>query len=336
MSDPSAADRSFENGRQHYDAELQRMLAADTRGSMGTFLIADVVRRREAERTSDPGVAAATRGLVRRDVAVDGPVGPVALSVLRRGRGHPDEPLPAVYFIHGGGMMVGDRFTGIEAVLDWVRDLGMVCVTVDYRLAPEHPDPVPVEDCCAGLEWVLRNAHGLGIDPDRVIVCGVSAGGGLAAGTMLLMRDRRGAEVLGQMLVGPMLDDRNDSASARRFAENEFWDRRSNETGWTALLGERSGGTAVSTYAAPGRATELSGLPPTYLDVGSAELFRDEGIAFASSLLTAGVPVELHVWQGGFHEFDAIYPSAALSIACRAARTAWVRRALESPPAGSR
>lgn len=235
---------------------------------------------------------------------------------------------PVVYWIHGGGMILGDHRVGLADPLAWAVELGLVVVSVDYRLAPEHPDPTPVEDCYRGLVHVAGHAADLGIDPARIIVGGGSAGGGLAAGTVLLARDRGGPEVLGQLLVCPMLDDRNETVSSHQMSGRGIWDRTSNETGWTALLGDRRGGPDVSIYASPSRAADLSGLPPAFIDVGSAETFRDEDVAYATAIWQSGGQAELHVWPGGFHGFDVMVPQAALSQRAKQARVDWLRRLL--------
>ncbi|ASY34282.1 putative alpha/beta hydrolase domain-containing protein [Streptomyces sp. Tu6071] len=237
--------------------------------------------------------------------------------------------IPVLYHTHGGGMILGDALTGLPQMLDeWTRDLGIGIVSVEYRLAPEHPDPAPVEDCYAGLVWTAEHAAELGFDPERIIIGGGSAGGGLAAGVALAARDRGGPALLGQLLMCPMLDDRNDTPSAVQMAGTGLWDREANHMGWTALLGERRGGPDVSPYAAPARAVDLAGLPPAFVDVGSAETFRDEDVAYASRLWACGVQTELHVWPGGFHGFDGIAPQAALSQTARTTRTEWLRRLL--------
>ncbi|MCD2195353.1 alpha/beta hydrolase [Actinomycetospora endophytica] len=239
-------------------------------------------------------------------------------------------PTPLLYYLHGGGMIMGThRAPALLEVLDWAEELGATVVSADYRLAPDHPDPAPVEDCYAGLTWLTGKAGDLGLDPARVVVVGTSAGGGLGAGTALLARDRGGPALAAQMLLCPMLDDRNASGSSAQMAGVGVWDRTANDTGWTALLGDRRGGPDVSPYAAPARAEDLSGLPPTFLDVGSAETFRDETVAFASRLWAAGGSAELHVWPGGFHVFDAMVPDASLSLAARSVRLPWLRRAIE-------
>ncbi|BBH69178.1 esterase [Actinoplanes sp. OR16] len=234
--------------------------------------------------------------------------------------------LGCVYHTHGGGMILGDNRTGVPEMLDWAERFGLVVVSVEYRLAPETPHPGPVNDCYAGLLWTAAHAAELGFDPDRLIVAGGSAGGGLAAALALMARDRGGPALLGQMLIYPMLDDRNDTPSAVQMAGLGIWDRTANETGWGALLGESAGGPDVSPYAAPARATDLSGLPPAFIDVGSAETFRDEDVAYASRIWQAGGRAELHVWPGAFHGFDSMVPSAALSQDARDARVRWLNR----------
>jgi acetyl esterase/lipase len=244
----------------------------------------------------------------------------------------PVEPVagaPGILYLHGGGMVFGNRFGGVGAYLPFVASHGAVVVAVDYRLAPENPDPIPVEDCFAAFTWTAASATALGIDPARIVIAGQSAGAGLAAGVALLARDRGGPHPAGQVLVSPMLDDRNESDSAREIDGVGVWDRTSNETGWTALLGDRRGGDRVADSAAPGRAQDLAGMPPAFLSVGSAEVFRDETVAFASRMWAAGGAAELHVWPGGFHGFENFAPEAELSRAAAAARHRWLARMLE-------
>jgi acetyl esterase/lipase len=259
---------------------------------------------------------------------VPGPEGAPDISLLVCRPAGAAGALPAVYFTHGGGMILGDNRNLIGEMLDWVEHLGVVLVSVEYRLAPEHPFPAGLEDVHAGLRWVTDHAGELGIDPERLVVSGPSAGGGLTAALTLLVRDLGGPALAGQLLVCPMLDDRNDSPSARQMAGVGAWDRTSNDTGWTALLGERRGGPDVTAYAAPARAADLSGLPPLFIDVGSAETFRDEVVAHAVRVWQAGGVAELHVWAGGFHGFDALAPGAEVSRRARAARVEWLRRTL--------
>jgi acetyl esterase/lipase len=274
---------------------------------------------------------------LRRDGAFDveqrlvpGPADAPEISVLICRPTGVATPIPAIYHIHGGGMVAGDLRLGLADVLDWAQELRLVVVSVDYRLAPAHPHPAPVEDCYAGLVWTATHGEELGVDPDRIVVAGASAGGGLAAAVALLARDRGDPALAGQVLLCPMLDDRNDTPSALQMAGRGIWDRIANDTGWTALLGAARGGPDVPSYAAPARATDLSGLPPAFIDVGSAETFRDEAVAYATRLWQAGGQAELHVWPGGFHGFDALVPQAALSRDAKAQRLPWLRRLLQA------
>ncbi|MFB4281960.1 alpha/beta hydrolase [Nonomuraea sp. MTCD27] len=237
------------------------------------------------------------------------------------------EGRPGLYWIHGGGMIIGVPEIDDAMMIDYVERLGVVAVSVDYRLAPEHPHPAPVEDCYAGLVWTAKNAAELGIDPDRLAVGGASAGGGLAAATVLLARDRGGPGVAFQLLVCPMLDDRNTTPSSHEFAEAVVWDRSANLFGWSALLGDRAGTDDVPPYAAPARATDLSGLPPAFVDVGELEVFRDECLDYARRLAQAGVSTEFHLYPGAFHGFDIMVPGAELSRRAQQARMSALKRA---------
>ncbi|MFI6082038.1 alpha/beta hydrolase [Streptomyces sp. NPDC051217] len=236
---------------------------------------------------------------------------------------------PVIYHVHGGGMIGGTNRAGMEVILrEWAEPLELVVVSVDYRLAPEHPYPAGVEDCYAGLVWVSRHAHEIGGDPERIVVAGASAGGGLTAALALMARDRKGPHLLGQVVMCPMLDDRNDSPSAVQMAGLGVWDRDANAVGWSSLLGEERGGADVSPYAAPARATDLSGLAPAFIDAGSAETYRDEAVAYATRIWQSGGEAELHIWAGGFHGFDQLAQEAAVSREARRARVRWLQRLL--------
>ncbi len=311
--------------RPPYDAELAAALAAISEQMPPTITPDMIEIMRAAPITAPVETVLEGRNISHREVTVAGHEGAdITLSVFARD--DHDAAGPGIYHTHGGGMIIGDRFTGIEVPLDWVERFDAVCVSVEYRLAPEFPDPYLVEDCYAGLTWTADHATELGIDPGRLIIAGGSAGGGLAAGTALLARDRQGPPLAGQVLIYPMLDDRNQTVSAHQFVGIGVWDRGSNETGWAAYLGERFGTDDVPIYAAPARATDLSGLPPAYIDVASAEVFRDEAVAYASQIWADGGVAELHVWPGGFHGFDLMAPEARISREAIAARTNWVAR----------
>jgi acetyl esterase/lipase len=288
-------------------------------------------------RQPDPALPPPTDEELRRGGAfevterlVPGPAGAPEVSLLICRPAGAAMPTAAMYYIHGGGMIVGDNRFGVPVMMDWAEELHLAVVSVEYRLAPETPHPGPVEDCYAGLSWMAEHAGELGIDLDRIVIVGASAGGGLAAAVALMARDRGGPALAGQMLMCPMLDDRNDTPSARQMAGLGIWDHKSNQTGWTALLGAAAGGTDVSPYAAPARAGDVSGLPPAFIDVGSAETFRDEDVAYASRIWQAGGVAELHVWPGGFHGFAYFAPQAAVSQAATAAQLNWLRRLLSS------
>jgi acetyl esterase/lipase len=201
---------------------------------------------------------------------------------------------------------------------------------VEYRAAPEFPDPYSVEDGYAGVLWVAEHADELGIDSARILLEGNSFGGGLVAGVALMARDRGGPAAIAQLLMYPGLDDRRATVSARQF-DDINWDGGLGRVGWSALLGERFGTDDVSIYAAPARAEDLSGLPPAYISCGSAEACRDECVAYATKLWKAGVQAELHVWAGGFHGFEGFAPDATVTSALLYVRDNWMRRMLRSP-----
>lgn len=240
-------------------------------------------------------------------------------------------PAPAALSIHGGGMVLGTRFFGTPELIDLAERYGVVGVAVEYRLAPEHPGPAQAEDCYAALAWMAAHADELGIDPRRIIATGASAGGGLSAAVALLSRDRGGPVLAGQLLNCPMLDDRNETVSAHQYDGIGAWDRNNNDTAWDAIAGADRFTDAVSPYTAPARATDLSGLPPAYIEVGAAETFRDEAAAYATRIWATGGQAELHVWAGGYHGFSGFSPDAIVSQAANAARDSWVRRILDLP-----
>ncbi|MEU2869565.1 alpha/beta hydrolase [Streptomyces olivoreticuli] len=259
------------------------------------------------------------------------PAGPDVTLVSARPAGLTG-PLPLLYYLHGGAMIMGNAWSVLPRILrEWALPLELAVISVEYRLAPGARYPGPLEDCYAGLVWAAGHAAELGIDPGRIIIGGKSAGGGLAAALALLTRDRGGPGPLGQLLLCPMLDDRDATFSSHQMSGRGIWDLTSNATAWKALLGDRYGAADLPPYAAPARATDLSGLPPAYIEVGSAEMFRDEDVAYANAIWQAGGQAELHVWPGAYHGFDGLAPKAALSQDAREARTRWLRRLLAQP-----
>ncbi|MEU1387227.1 MULTISPECIES: alpha/beta hydrolase [unclassified Nonomuraea] len=260
------------------------------------------------------------------DVWVPGPPGGPELRLrVHRPAGEPDGPLPCVYWIHGGGMTLGQPEQDDRVAARFVRELRCVVVSPDYRLAPEHPDPAPVEDCYAGLVWVA--AAGPGVDPARIAIGGASAGACLAAGVTLLSRDRRGPSPVFQALSSPMLDDRAGTPSMTQYEDVLVIDRAYIVESWTALLGDRRATGSVGGHAAPARAQDLSGLPPALVDVGELEVFRDEAILYAMRLAQAGVPTELQVYPGVFHGSEKLVPDAEITRRAVANRVSALRRA---------
>jgi acetyl esterase/lipase len=197
-------------------------------------------------------------------------------------------------------------------------------LSVDYRLAPEHPHPTPVEDCMAALVWLHSQSALLGIDPERIAVMGESAGGGLAAATALLGRER-GISIAHQVLVYPMLDDRNVTPDPN-LVDFAVWTYDNNFTGWHALVGDGVAGPETPSYAAPARATDLAGVADAYIEVGELDIFRDESIEYARRVVSAGSSVELHVHRGCPHGFDRVAPNASITRRARADRIRVIQR----------
>jgi acetyl esterase/lipase len=314
--------------RPPFDPELEAVLPV-LDGLVPKNVTLDDVDTFRALTTSPPiEETIADRPILHTERTIPGPVGAPDLTVSVFERTDHTRPGPGIFHTHGGGLIGGDRFVGAGVYLEWVERFDAVVVSVEYRRPPEHPDPAPVEDVYAGLVWTADHAAELRVDPARIVIAGESAGAGLTAGLALLARDRKGPDVLGQVLMYPLLDERNDTVSSHQDDSAGTWDRTSTETAWDAYLGDRRGTGGASIYASPSLATDLSYLPPAFIDVGSAELLRDEDVAFASAIWAAGGSAELHVWSGGFHGFDQIVPAAAVSRAATAARTSWLERLL--------
>jgi acetyl esterase/lipase len=215
------------------------------------------------------------------------------------------QPGSAVLYFHGGGMILGSVAMWDGPISRIVSRSGVPFLSVEYRLAPEHPFPAPVEDAYTALQWLHGHAGELGIDPARIAVMGNSAGGGLAAALSILARHRGGPAIARQLLIFPMLDDRNTRTDPF-IAPYAAWSYDDNITAWNAILGDQAGGPEVSPHAAPARITDATGLPPAYIEVGQLDIFRDEDLKYAIQLSRDGVPVELHLYPGAPHEFDVI------------------------------
>lgn len=231
------------------------------------------------------------------------------------------EPMPALLWIHGGGYVMGNAQQDDRVCRGFSSRLGVTVASVDYRLAPEHPYPAPLEDCYTALTWLA----GLpAVDGERIAIAGASAGGGLAAALALLARDRGEVAPLFQLLAYPMLDDRSSLT-----AENpnyRLWNTRSNQFGWTAYLGDADPQVAV-----PSRRDDLSGLAPAWIGVGTNDLFHDEDLAYAERLRAAGVPCEVEIIPGAFHGFDLVAPKVQVSQRFFDSQCEILRAALAAP-----
>ena len=235
-------------------------------------------------------------------------------------------PLPGLLWLHGGGHVLGEVEQDDPLLEHVVSTVGCAAVSVDWRRAPEHPFPAAIEDGYAALQWTVANAEIIGVDPSRVAIGGASSGGGLAAGLGLLTRDRGEVAVSFQLLIYPMLDDRNETPSSHLVHLPQLWNRTSNLLAWRAYLDGHP--AEVSAYAAPARARNLIGVPATFIATGSLDGFVDEDIDYAQRLGQAGVSVELHVYPGAIHGFDLFAPASAVARHLVRDRDAALRRAL--------
>ena len=271
----------------------------------------------------------------------DAGMAPETIRVAGRS-GAPDVPLyvynkasenrkrPAVYHIHGGGMILGSVEWSRTTMAPLLAEFDMVGVSVGYRLAPGTPFPGPQEDCYAGLEWMVAHADDLGIDPGRIVVVGESAGGGLAAALAHMVRDRGDFQLAGQVLIYPMLDCRTGSSDDCWDAciGGEFgWTPSNNQFGWSALRGDYVPDDERKAWFSPSLAEDLSGLPPSFIAVGALDLFVNEDIDYARRLTAAGVPVEFHLYPSAMHGFDA-HPTAWVSQQARRDRQEAMKRLL--------
>ncbi|MCU1604566.1 MAG: Lipase LipH [Modestobacter sp.] len=312
--------------RDLIDPECRVPLDALLEAMPGGFnAIPDIVARRAALQQMFAAIEIPVNpNVTTEDRTVPGPAGEPDISVRIYRPAGATSTSAGIYYVHGGGMVLGD-VAGEDAAATLLCDqVGAVVVSVEYRLAPEHPHPAPVEDCYAGLVWMAKNATELGVDPDRIAIYGGSAGGGLTIGTAMMARDRGGPALRFMMPIYPMIDDRNETPSSQEITDIGIWDRAGNIEAWAWYLG----GQPADQYAAPTRAEDVSGLPPAFIDVGTVDLFRDEDIAFAQRLMQAGVPCELHVNPASYHAAEIFAPDAALSKRVWAMRIDALTRAL--------
>lgn len=243
-------------------------------------------------------------GVTSRDVTIDGPGGPLRVVVYERTGRDRSAPVGGMLWIHGGGLVMGTPEVGNDLCSHLVAELGIVVVSVDYRLAPEHPFPAGFDDCVAALDWLAASTAELGVDPARLAVGGDSAGGGLAACVAQAALDRGGPSLRLQLLQYPMLDDRTP---LRTDGPSAFvWSNASNRYAWTAYLGHAPSEQEAHPYASAARRADLTGLPPAWIGVGDIDLFHAEDLEYAQRLREAGVPVDLHVEPGMYHAADVL------------------------------
>ncbi|MGE7602543.1 alpha/beta hydrolase [Peribacillus sp. NPDC097675] len=265
------------------------------------------------------GMASSPRPPIAEDIdlvnqIIDGPDGdPLRVCVYKLKS--ETNRLPALLWIHGGGYVMGVPEGDDGLCQRFVKEAGCVVVSVDYRLAPEHPYPAPLEDCYSALKWIVDNSEELNIDLNRIGIAGASAGGGLTAALALLAKERQGPNLIFQMPLYPMINDLNDSFSNKEITGNYVWNYSLNEYGWSMYLGDLKDSENIPHHAAPARATveDLKGLPYTYTCVGQLDPFRDETLQYVTKLAQAGVDVDFHLYAGAYHGFESLNPQADLS-----------------------
>ncbi len=275
-----------------------------------------------------------TQGLEVSDKAIPGFLSAPDVTVRHycpAGINATDEPSAALIYIHGGGFIMGSINSEHAGAASLASRLGVQVFSVEYRLAPENPYPAGLLDCYAALLWVADRASMLGVNPERIGVCGASAGGGLAAALCLYAKEQQGPAICFQCLDMPELDDRLLTASMQQFVDTPMWNRSKAEVSWRYYLGDSytPGGNDVPITAAPARAlaTDLSGLPPAYISAMEFDPLRDEAIEYGLKLLQAGVPVQLVSYPGTFHGSSLVENAAVSKRADRDCLEA-LRRAL--------
>jgi acetyl esterase/lipase len=295
--------------------DFSRETLAETRQTMAAYLP-----------RPDPSVAP---GVAMNERHIPGPAGAPPIRALFYRPVEVAAPVPALLHLHGGAYVLGQPEMNDAVNRVRAEQLHCAVLSVDYRLAPETPHPGAVTDAYAALCWLRSNATELGVDPRRIAVIGESAGGGLAAALALYARDKAGPEICFQMLLYPMLDDRVGSTDEPHPYAGEFIFRREDgRKAWGYYLGHTPGLAETDPYAAPARAHDLSGLPPTFVSVGQLDLFVDENIEYVRRLIRAGVLAELHVYPGAPHGPESV-PSSKIARRFIAEYMDALRRGLE-------
>lgn len=218
---------------------------------------------------------------------------------------------PALLWIHGGGYVIGTPEQNMAFFENVLNRLDIAIVSVDYRLAPEHPFPAPLDDCHAALRWIVEHSSELAIDIDRIVIGGQSAGGGLAAALVQRVVDEGLIAPVFQLFVYPMLDARTTATPYQGPVGQFVWTPKSNRFGWTSYLGRDPAIGEYPAYAVPAQRSELAGLPPAWIGVGTLDLFHDEDVEYGKRLREVGVACVTYVVEGGYHAFDVRNPKAA-------------------------
>lgn len=313
------------------DPELVAPLEELTTATGGGFSLRDIPATRAMVDSMIAAVKAEVppiEGVATEDRKVPGAEGAPEVTVRVYRPAEASGALPVLVWMHAGGFVLGGLELDDLMLRQLTKSVGCAVVSVDYRLAPEHPYPKPLDDCFAALKWASGEAPAAAFDPARIAVGGASAGAGLAAGLALMARDSNGPAIRLQLLIYPAINDRNTAQVSDGVPENLFWSRENTLKSWQAYLDNQQGGESVPAYAAPIRATRLEALPPAYFAIGALDMFLPDNLDYAARLNGAGVATELHVYPGAFHAFDAFAPMARVSRKFVADRDDALRRAL--------
>jgi len=313
------------------DPELAVALAAMPRAANGSLMdLSDIPALRKAMAAADQQMAATAPddlGVTIETLHLpraDGTLLEVVLYYAADG----GRARPGLLWFHAGGQVLGDVRGDDAYHAGLARSLDCVVAAVDYRLAPETPAPGAADDGYLAYTFLYEHAAEHRIDPNRIGIAGASGGGAPAAATALMIRDSHGPRPRLLSLNYPMLDDRNETPSSHEITALGIWDRRENLLAWSAVLGDRTGAASLDPYCAPGRATDLSGMPNTFIAAAQLDVFRDEDIDFARQLIAAGVAVDLHVYAHAFHAWDRFAPQSALARAFEHTWHGYLRRHL--------